>query len=88
MCGIFGIIGNNKENKSNLEKLANFAAIRGQDSSGILTYKEKYEIKRADFSISKLIKKVEKSSLFTINTTYHHISHIFHQISLKLTFST
>ena len=63
MCGIFGIIGNNKENKSNLEKLANFAAIRGQDSSGILTYKEKYEIKRADFSISKLIKKVDLNNI-------------------------
>ena len=31
MCGIFGIIGNNKQNEEDIKKLANFAARRGRD---------------------------------------------------------
>ena len=56
MCGIFGIVGNSSDNKADIKKLSRFAARRGQDSSGVLTYNGKYNITRADFSISKLIK--------------------------------
>ena len=64
MCGIFGVIGKDKNNKSIINKLAKFAEIRGQDSSGILSFDDKYEVKRADFSVTKLIQKID----FTKNT--------------------
>ena len=44
MCGIFGIIGNNKQNEEDIKKLANFAAKRGRDSSGTLSYNKQYKI--------------------------------------------
>ena len=58
MCGIFGIVGNLKIPSNEIKKLANFSFRRGQDSSGILTYKEKYQITKADFDINKLVKKI------------------------------
>ena len=30
MCGIFGVIGNNKQNEEDIKKLAGFAARRGR----------------------------------------------------------
>ena len=59
MCGIFGVIGKDKNNKSIINKLAKFAEVRGQDSSGILSFDDKYEVKRADFSVTKLIQKID-----------------------------
>ena len=59
MCGIFGVIGKDKNNRSIINKLASLAEIRGQDSSGILTFDDKYEVCRADFSVTKLIKKID-----------------------------
>ena len=66
MCGIFGIVGNLKIPSNEIKKLANFSFRRGQDSSGILTYKEKYQITKADFDINKLVKKnlVKKYTIF------------------------
>ncbi|MBF96463.1 MAG: glucosamine 6-phosphate synthetase [Pelagibacterales bacterium] len=61
MCGIFGIIGNDVIPKSVIKKLANFAFRRGQDSSGILTYKKEYKINKADYDINKLVGKINKS---------------------------
>ena len=58
MCGIFGIVGQSKNNKSYIKKLSYFADVRGQDSSGILTYNDQYKIFKADYSIKKLLKKV------------------------------
>ena len=58
MCGIFGIVGPSKNNKSYIEKLSNFANVRGQDSSGILIYNHQYKVIKADYSIKKLLKKV------------------------------
>ena len=58
MCGIFGIIGHSKNNISYIEKLSNFANVRGQDSSGILIYNDQYKVIKADYSIKKLLKKV------------------------------
>lgn len=63
MCGIFGIVGNSSDNKADIKKLSRFAARRGQDSSGVLTYNGKYNITRADFSISKLIKETSFENL-------------------------
>ena len=59
MCGIFGVIGNNKQNKEDIKKLASFAARRGRDSGGILFYKKEYKINKADLSIKELIKKID-----------------------------
>ena len=59
MCGIFGVIGKDKNNKSIIKKLASFAEVRGQDSSGILSFDDKYEVSRADFSLTKLIQKID-----------------------------
>ena len=63
MCGIFGVIGKDKNNKSIINKLARFAEVRGQDSSGILSYTDKYEVSRADFSVTKLIQKIDLNSV-------------------------
>ena len=63
MCGIFGIIGNNRQNEKDIKKLANFAARRGRDSSGTLSYNKEYKINKADLSIKKLIKKIDFKNL-------------------------
>ena len=63
MCGIFGVIGENNNNLDDIKKLANFAERRGRDSSGILTLNKNYQIKKADFSINKLIKKIDYKNL-------------------------
>ena len=63
MCGIFGVIGKDKNNKSIINKLASFAEVRGQDSSGILSFNNKYEVCRADFSVTKLIQKIDLNSI-------------------------
>ena len=59
MCGIFGVIGKDKNNKSIIKKLASFAEVRGQDSSGILSFDNKYEVSRADFSVTNLIQNID-----------------------------
>ena len=56
MCGIFGVIGNNKQNEEDIKKLANFAAIK---LNGILFYNKEYKINKADLSIKELIKKID-----------------------------
>ncbi|MDI9312499.1 MAG: glucosamine 6-phosphate synthetase [Limnohabitans sp.] len=58
MCGIFGVIGDNPNNISNITKLANYARRRGKDSSGIVSFSNsQYVIERADFDIEKLLRK-------------------------------
>jgi glucosamine--fructose-6-phosphate aminotransferase (isomerizing) len=58
MCGIFGVIGDNPNNVSNITKLANYARRRGKDSSGIVSFSNsQYVIERADFDIEKLLRK-------------------------------
>ena len=63
MCGIFGVIGNNKQNEEDIKKLASFAARRGRDSSGILSYNKEYKINKSCLSIKKLIKKIDCKNL-------------------------
>lgn len=59
MCGIFGIISNDKINNSNLRFLASHARQRGRDSSGLIYYDlDSYKVKRADYDINKLLSKL------------------------------
>ena len=60
MCGIFGQISKNFVNKESLIKLVNHSEQRGIDSSGLVFYSNnKYEIIRADYNASKLLKKTK-----------------------------
>ena len=59
MCGIFGLIGNNKNSLADIHKLAKYSKRRGSDSSGVLLFQDKYLVERADFNISKLVKKLD-----------------------------
>ena len=57
MCGIFGIISESPVSKSELSLLAQHAQQRGKDSSGLFLLRDtQYQIYRAPFAISKLLK--------------------------------
>jgi len=61
MCGIFGIISDQKINNSHLRKLALHARQRGRDSSGLIYHNnDSYTIKRADYDINKLLRRQKK----------------------------
>ncbi len=61
MCGIFGIISDQKINNSHLRKLALNARQRGRDSSGLIYHNnDSYTIKRADYDINKLLRRHKK----------------------------
>lgn len=58
MCGIFGIISKKHVDKDDVIKLAFHSQQRGKDSSGVVYLNNfKYVINRADFDITKLLKK-------------------------------
>ena len=60
MCGIFGSISISKTNLTNLKKLVKHSEQRGKDSSGLIYYdSNNYNIIRADYEITKLLKEVE-----------------------------
>lgn len=60
MCGIFGIIGTDSDNKENLNKLISAARQRGRDSSGFIYLdKGKYNALKADFDVLQLHKKLK-----------------------------
>jgi glucosamine--fructose-6-phosphate aminotransferase (isomerizing) len=60
MCGIFGIISNNKIDKKKFKFLVDHSQQRGKDSSGLAFYNgSKYEIFRADYDINKLLRDVK-----------------------------
>ena len=60
MCGIFGSISKSKINLTNLKKLVRHSEQRGKDSSGLIYYdSNNYNIIRADYEITKLLKEVE-----------------------------
>jgi len=66
MCGIFGIISKEEINLKSFKKLANLSERRGRDSSGILFFNdETYSVRKADYSINKLINEtdISKTSL-------------------------
>jgi len=59
MCGIFGVIGKNKNNKAYVRSLAKYAKRRGSDSSGIMLFQDEYSVERADYDISKLVNRIK-----------------------------
>ena len=59
MCGIFGIISQEKIDTKSLKFLAKHSRQRGRDSSGLITHdSEGYKTFKADFDINKLLEKV------------------------------
>lgn len=68
MCGIFGFVGAAGFERSNIDVLVRHSQQRGRDSSGVVISVESgYQVYRADFSITKLLRKVdvyEKSVFF------------------------
>lgn len=59
MCGIFGYIGTEPLPSKDLEFLITHSQIRGRDSSGLIFHDSLgYSAAKADFAISKLLKKV------------------------------
>ena len=60
MCGIFGVISNNKVSKKKLKTLVNHSKQRGKDSSGLIYFEnDAYKINRTDYDIDKLLSKVK-----------------------------
>lgn len=60
MCGIFGIIAQNKINKKDLKLLVKHSQQRGKDSSGLIFVQDnRYQIYRADYNINKLLNKTK-----------------------------
>jgi glutamine---fructose-6-phosphate transaminase (isomerizing) len=59
MCGIFGIVSQQKVNKNDLKQLASHSQQRGKDSSGLVFLKNGIKVKKADYDIIKLLNKVQ-----------------------------
>jgi hypothetical protein len=60
MCGIFGIVSSSTLLRDDLNRLIRRAEQRGRDSSGLLFYQgDHYEVSRADYAITRLVKEVE-----------------------------
>lgn len=59
MCGIFGGAGNGPGLRRDVKRLATFARQRGADSSGfVFNANHGYEVRRADFDVESLKRKV------------------------------
>ena len=58
MCGIFGILANNKINNSDFKKLGLFSRERGKDSCGFLTYSNSYKVMRFNEDIKEVINQI------------------------------
>ena len=59
MCGIFGVISSSPVLEDELNVLVTHAQQRGRDSSGLVTFvNEAYQIYRADYPITQLLKEV------------------------------
>ena len=59
MCGIFGIVSQQKINKNDLKQLASHSQQRGKDSSGLVFLENGIKVKKADYDIIKLLNKVQ-----------------------------
>ena len=60
MCGIFGVIAQKAINTNDLKLLVKHSKQRGRDSSGLIFFENKrYNIRRADFSIDKLLNQTQ-----------------------------
>lgn len=67
MCGIFGYVGETAPSKDDVRQLVHHAQQRGRDSSGLMVHDgENWAVYRADFAVSKLLRKVslEESRVF------------------------
>jgi glutamine---fructose-6-phosphate transaminase (isomerizing) len=59
MCGIFGVISSSPVREDELNVLVAHAQQRGRDSSGLVTFtNDVYQIYRADYPITRLLKEV------------------------------
>lgn len=86
MCGIFGIISNEKISKNDLRIIAKHTQQRGKDSSGIIHYyNDSYNVSRADHSLIKLINKtnLENSNIILGHSRLITNSHLENQPVLK-----
>jgi len=59
MCGIFGIVSQQKVNKNDLKQLASHSQQRGKDSSGLVYLENSIKVKIADYDIIKLLNNVK-----------------------------
>jgi len=63
MCGIFGVISSSPVLEDELSILVKHAQQRGRDSSGLVTFiDDVYQIYRADYPITRLLKEVRPQS--------------------------
>lgn len=59
MCGIFGFVGEASLAGDEIRQLVHHAQQRGRDSSGLMVHDgDRWSVYRADFAVSKLLKKV------------------------------
>lgn len=64
MCGIFGIVSSSNVDRKDLEILVKHSQLRGKDSSGLIFGgSDKYDIHRADYPITRLLKEVSLKSV-------------------------
>jgi glucosamine 6-phosphate synthetase-like amidotransferase/phosphosugar isomerase protein len=57
MCGIFGVISDDKVETYLIKRLADYSKRRGIDSSGLIyNFKSTYQVEKADYKINKLMK--------------------------------
>ncbi len=62
MCGIFGAVGTQAISSNDLDALVKHAQQRGKDSSGLMILaSDRYQVHRADFRITRLLKDVDCS---------------------------
>lgn len=60
MCGIFGVVSKTQINKQKFQTLVKHSEQRGVDSSGLIYHQNNYyKVNRADYSIEKLLNKVQ-----------------------------
>lgn len=60
MCGVFGFVGESELSKDGIGTLAHHSEQRGRDSSGVMLLgKGGYELYRADFAITKLLRRAD-----------------------------
>ncbi len=59
MCGLFGLISSTSVSSQDLKTLVKHSEQRGRDSSGVVFNDNgNYSIRRADFNINKLLKRL------------------------------
>lgn len=63
MCGVFGFVGESELAKDDIRVLVRHSQQRGWDSSGVLLLGDRgYELFRADFAITKLLRRADVTS--------------------------